>query len=239
MGASARPLARLERVARHAAAVLSDAVADGQLIGVGWGVTLTEVARQVVPRPLHDATLVPLMGSSNHADPTSPHVGTLLQTLGEAFDARVVQFPVPAFFDYAATREAMWRERSVRYVLDLRARLDVAVFGVGALRGGIPSHVYTAGFLDDAEVAALASEGVVGDVCSVLLRADGSYADLAMNTRATGLVPPELARVPRRLCVVADPLRAPVLAAALRAGCVTDLVCDDATARAVADVLNR
>ncbi len=237
VGASARPAARLSRVARHAAAVLADAVADHATIGVGWGVTLTEIAHHVEARPLVGATLVPLMGSANPRDPDSPHVGVLLQTLGEAFDARVVQFPVPAFFDYAETRDAMWRERSVRYVLDLRARLDVAVFGVGSLRASIPSHVYTAGFLDEREVAELDAAGVVGDVCTVLLREDGSYADVEVNRRSTGLLPPDLARIPRRLCVVADPLRAPVLVGALRAGCVTDLVCDDVTARAVADRL--
>lgn len=231
VGASARPAARLSRVARHAAHVLADGVADHQLIGVGWGVTLTEVAHHIEARPLLDATLVPLMGSANRRDPDSPHVGVLLQTLGDRFDARVVQFPVPAYFDYAETRDAMWRERSVRHVLDLRSQLDLAVFGVGSLRASIPSHVYSAGFLDADELAELEAAGVVGDVCTVLLRRDGSYADVAVNARATGLLPEELARVPRRICVVADPLRAPVLLGALRAGCVTDLVCDDATAR--------
>lgn len=233
VGTSARPAVRLDRVARQAARVLTDAVGDGQLIGVGWGVTLTEIAHHVEPRPLVDATLVPLMGSANRRDPDSPHIGVLLQTLGEAFDARIVQFPVPAFFDFAETRAAMWRERSVRFVLDLQRQLEVAVFGVGSLRASIPSHVYTAGFLDDDELAELAASGVVGDVCTVLLRENGTYADVPFNARATGLEPEELRRVARRICVVADPLRAPVLLGALQAGCITDLVCDDATARAV------
>ena len=78
----------------------------------------------------------------------------------------------------------------------------------------------------------LAADGVVGDICTVLLREDGSYADIAANERATGLTPGELARVPRRICVVADPLRAPAVVGALRAGVATDLVLDEATARA-------
>lgn len=233
VGASARPAARLERVARQAAAVLSDAVGDGMLIGAGWGVTLTEIARRLERRPVADATVVPLMGSANPTDPGSSHVDVLLHALGDAFDATVVQFPVPAFFDYPETRAAMWRERSVRQVLDLQANLDVAVFGLGSLTASIPSHVYSAGFLDADDLVALAAEGVVGDVCTVLLREDGSH-DVAFNHRSTGLLPDALARVPRRLCVVADPLRAPILHAALRAGVVTDLVCDDQTAKTLA-----
>ena len=41
------------------------------------------------------------------------------------------------------------------------------------------------------------AEGVVGDVCTVFLRADGTYRDIALNERATGPAPEELRRVPR------------------------------------------
>ena len=124
-------------------------------------------------------------------------------------------------------------------MLRLREQVDIAVFGVGALKARVPSHVYSTGYMDPAEMEQLLSEGVVGDVCTVLLREDGSYADIAYNERATGPTPAELARIPRRICVVADPSRAPALIGALRAGTATDLVLDDGTARAVLNRLSR
>lgn len=237
VGASAAPVARLEKVTSHAASVLSSAVADHHLIGVAWGVTMRHVAAKMGHQPLRDATVVQINGSAHWRGAHSPYVGELFQAFGRVFDAHVVEFPVPAFFDFAATKEAMWRERSIRYVLELQAKLDVAVFGLGALRGSIASHVYATGYLDDAEVTHLRGQGVVGDVCTVLLRADGTYADVDFNSRASGLTPAELARVPRRIAVVADPMRAAIVLGSLRAGCVTDLVCDDATAAAVAAAL--
>lgn len=69
-------------------------------------------------------------------------------------------------------------------------------------------HVYSAGYLDDDDKRALSADGVVGDVATVLLREDGSWKDIGFNERASGLTPAELARVPRRFCVVADPSRA-------------------------------
>ncbi|MFZ2751674.1 MAG: sugar-binding domain-containing protein, partial [Propioniciclava sp.] len=157
----------------------------------------------------------------------------MLQRVATAFDARVTPFPVPAFFDHAETKQAMWRERSIQYVLGLQQRLDIAVFGVGSLTGSIPSHVYAAGYLDAEERTSLAADGVVGDICTVLLREDGSYADIPTNARATGLTPAEMARIPRRICVVADPARARAVRGALRAGVATDLVLDDQTAKAI------
>ena len=76
----------------------------------------------------------------------------------------------------------------------------------------------------------LHDEGVVGDVCTVFLRADGTWQDVHLNERATGPTPVELQRIPRRVCVVAGDNKVAPLLAALRAGVVTDLVVDEITA---------
>lgn len=230
---------RMERVARMAGQLLTEVVEDHDVIGVAWGVTLSNVVRYLGRRPLVDATVVQVNGSANQHDSGLPYIGEIMQSFGDAFDAQAVLFPVPAFFDQAEAKSVLWRERSIQQVLRLREQVDIAVFGVGALKARVPSHVYSTGYMDPAEMEQLLSEGVVGDVCTVLLREDGSYADIAYNARATGPTPAELARIPRRICVVADPSRAPALIGALRAGTATDLVLDDGTARAVLNRLSR
>ena len=72
---------------------------------------------------------------------------------------------------------------------------------------------------------------MVGDVCTVFLRADGTYEDLALNERATGPTPAELTRIPRRVCAVAGENKVIPLLAALRAGIITQLILDEQTAR--------
>ena len=98
------------------------------------------------------------------------------------------------------------------------------------MSGGLPSHVYTAGYLEASDVAVLDHEGVVGDVCTVFLREDGTYKDVALNARATGPSPSELRRVPRRVCAVAGDNKVVPLRAALRARVVTHLIVDEVTA---------
>ena len=130
----------------------------------------------------------------------------------------------------AETRDAMWRERSVQRVVDVQRRADIALFSVGALQGELPSHVYSAGYLEPDDVATLEAEGVVGDVCTVFLRADGTYSDIDLNARATGPTPAQLRAVPRRVCAVAGDNKVVPLRAALLAGAVTHLVIDELTA---------
>ena len=106
-------------------------------------------------------------------------------------------------------------------------------FGVGALGADLQSHVYASNYLSPDDLDDLQRQGVVGDVCTVMLREDGSYRDLEINRRATGMTPAELQRVPRRICVVSGLAKASPVLGALRAGVATDLVIDQETARAV------
>ena len=126
----------------------------------------------------------------------------------------------------------------MRTVLDLHEKIDVAIYGIGSMYSREPSYVYTAGFLDSAEMSDLKAQGVVGDVCTVLIRENGTYEDIALNERSSGMTPEQLQHIPRRIAVVADPLRASVVIGALRARTITDLVCDDTTVRALLDRLD-
>ena len=207
----------------------------GLVVGSAWGRTMSEVAAALPARRVPGLTIVQLNGAS---DPMheGPSAGQMLSRMGAALGARTIGFPVPAFFDQAATRRAMWSERSIKRILAVAGAARLAVFGVGTLEtgsGALPSQVYAGGHLTRADLAVARREGVVGDVCTVLLRGDGTWGDIELNARATGPTPVRLARIPRRLCVVAGTGKTRACVAALRARVATDFVVDDATARAV------
>lgn len=221
---------RLDQVAITAARMVSSWFDSDMVLGVAWGTTLAAIAKHLSRKPTLGSSIVQLNGAANNRTSGVGYVGNLISQFGDAFDAQVHFFPVPAFFDYAETRRAMWQERSVARVLDVQRRADIALFSIGAVAGEVPSHVYSAGYLEAEDIETLTSEGVVGDVCTVFLRADGSYEDLSLNERATGPTPAELRRVPRRVCAVAGDSKVIPLLAALRAGVITHLVIDEQTA---------
>ncbi|HHT41588.1 MAG TPA: sugar-binding transcriptional regulator [Actinomyces sp.] len=224
---------RLDNVAKVAAERFLDMIEPGNVIGIAWGNTTAEITRHMPPVEVEDTTVVQLNGAASASGTGVRYIDTTISQAADALGANMVHFPVPAFFDYEETKKAMWRERSVRTVVDLIERADVALFGVGAFGGDIPSHVYSAGYLEESDIAEVRREGVVGDICTILIREDGSYSDMAINHRASGPTPELLKTIPRRLCVVAGEAKAIPLIGALRAGVVTDLVVDDRTARRV------
>ncbi len=224
---------RLAQVARFAGRLLSDWFDNDMVMGVAWGTTVSAVMENLVPKPTRGSTVVQLNGAVHAASAEVRYVSDLLGRACDAFEARPVFFPVPAFFDDPATKAALWRERSIAGVVELQRRCDIAVFGVGTWTGTLSSQVYAAGYLDADDMDELKRAGAVGDICTTFLRADGSWADLPINGRSSGPDLAELASFPRRVCVVAGVSRVPGTLAALRAGVVSDLVVDEQTATAL------
>jgi DNA-binding transcriptional regulator LsrR (DeoR family) len=199
---------------------------SSMVLGVAWGTTLAAIGRHLPRKPTRGSVVVQLNGAANQRSTGVEYAGSLISRFASAFEASVHFFPVPAFFDYPETRAAMWRERSVVRVLEMQQRCDIALFSVGAFGGEMPSHVYSAGYLDRDDVAELSRQGVVGDVCTVFLREDGTSEDLA-----------QLRRIPRRVCAVAGDGKVAALRAALLAGVITHLIVDEQTATRLAEAM--
>ena len=221
---------RLERVALTAGRLLSQFVDSNMIIGVAWGSTISAVSRGLTQKETHNTTFVQLNGAGNTQTSGVEYSSDILQRFGSAFGAQVQQFPVPAFFDDPRTKVALWRERSIRRVLEIQKHMDIALFGLGSLYADVPSHVYSSGYLDDDDLSSLAQWGVVGDVATVFYRADGSSDDIPLNARSSGPSLELIRRVSRRVCVVSGRSKLPALRGALAAGAMTDLIVDEATA---------
>ena len=224
---------RRERVALYTARVLGQYFESNMTMGIAWGSTMSAISRNLIDKPTHNSQIVQLNGAGNPRTTGIIYASEILQHFGAAFGATVQQFPVPAFFDHAETKAAMWRESSVRRVLDLQAEIDIALFGLGAPFGALPSHVYTGGYLDQHDLDQLHEHGVVGDLATVFYREDGSVDGIPLNERASGPDPSVLKKVPRRVCVVSGVSKLPSIRGALAGGFVTDLVIDAGTARAL------
>jgi len=224
---------RLDRVALSAARFLTQYIESNTVIGIAWGSTVSAVSRYLVPKPTHGSIVVQLNGAANTRTTGIDYASEILRRFGEAYGALVQQFPVPAFFDDPATKQALFKERSIRRVLDLHERMGVVLFGVGSPEALVPSHVYSGGYLDPADREELVRLQVVGDVSTVFYRADGSWKDIGVNARAGGPDLDTIKRAPRRICVAAGRSKAASLKGALAAGLVTDLIVDESAGQAL------
>ena len=235
-GDAATEVDRLERVALSAARILTDFIDSTMILGIAWGSTLASVSRHLVRKPVRNTQVVQLNGAGNAHTTGLVYASEIIGRFGAAFGATVQQFPVPAFFDDPATKDALWRERSTARVLAVQRRMDVAIFGIGSPNADVRSHVYAGGYLDQADYDDLARSQVVGDIATMFFRADGSYDDIPLNARSSGPGFDVLKRVPRRIAVVSGQAKLPALRGAVATGVITDLIVDEVTAGQLASM---
>jgi len=226
---------RLDRVALSAARILTGLIESNMTIGIAWGSTVSAVGRHLPLKKTHNSHVVQLNGAANIRTSGIPYAGEILSRFGAAFSAEVHQFSVPALFDDPETKRMLWRERSIRRVLEMQRRMDLAVFGLGSPDATVPSHVYAGDYFDPTDHETLARSGAVGDVATVFFRADGTHDGIPLNERSSGPDLDVIRAVPRRFCIVSGVSKVNSLRGALAAGVITDLVVDEGTARHLLD----
>lgn len=127
----------LERVARFTANYLNGILSAGAVLAIAWGTTISEVAANLIPHPVEGLKIVQLNGSGNTFTPDNRYAAGILQLFAENYQANVMLFPVPTFFDYRETKNAMWRERSVRRIIELQEQADILLYSIGSDRKSV------------------------------------------------------------------------------------------------------
>ncbi len=221
---------RLERVAQYAASYLNTLFSSNMILGVAWGTTTSAISRYLHPKATYRSQVVQLNGSGNVQTMGIEYASEIIMRFAQNFQSSPQLFPVPAFFDRAATRRAMWEEGSIKRILDLQSQADILLHSIGAVDGGIPSKVHSGEYLKQRDYTELKAANVVGDIATIFYRADGTFHGIPLNERASG---PNLELFQKKhgVCVICGKAKLKGLQGALNGKWIKDLIIDEPTAR--------
>lgn len=212
------------------AELLAARLRDGMTVGVGWGITLKALAASAQARPFRGAAVVALLGSLNRRSAIDAYEATTL--LATKLAAECYYLPGPLICDEAEARETLLRQPFIGEVRARARAADLAVLSIGGIGGGTVRQV---GLIGEAELAELRAAGAVGNFLGHYIDAGAALVRHPVNARVIGMEPGEILQIPERLMVSGGPDKITALGAVLRAGLVTDLVTDRATAAALLD----
>ena len=220
----------LVRVVQYAANYLNSLFDSNMVMGIAWGTTISAVASHLQPKATHDSQIIQLNGAGNTQSMGIEYASEIMVRFAQNYQATANLFPVPTFFDFAATKAALWKERSIRRLLDLQNQADLLLYSIGAINAGVPSHVYSAGYLERSDFQELKRLRLAGDIATVFFREDGSFDNIPINERTSG---PDLKLFQRKhgICVVSGLGKVKGLTAALKGGLISELIIDEPTAR--------
>ncbi|MCU1636766.1 MAG: hypothetical protein JWQ68_2005 [Cryobacterium sp.] len=215
------PVGIRQAVGRGAAAVLSDLVTETDVLGIGWGRTLsamslelTEIARCLVVQ------MGGMVGSVNE------NSLELVRKISEVGGGQAYPLFVPLIVQDAQTARSLASQPGVAAAMKLFDSITVAAVAVGSwappdsqMMASLPVH----------ERDELAAKGVAAELLSTLILHDGTVLpDLQDRSMATGIQ--VLRRIPELILIAGGETKAEAVRAVINAGLGTTLVTDNSMA---------
>ena len=209
-----------------AAEYLTQHIAAGHTIGLGWGRTIRAVLRALPQRSYGPVSAVSLQGGLAHC----PSINTfdIVSDFADLCHADGYLFPAPIYVSSQKVRDVILQEDAVRETYELARGCDLAVLTVGDLT---ESLVITYGVKDPDDLRTLRKAGAVGDVLGHFVDENGKLINHPLNRRTVAVALDDLRGVKRVVLVSGSAKKFFVTRATLRGGYVSVLVTDEDTAR--------
>ncbi|TAL09298.1 MAG: hypothetical protein EPO00_06085 [Chloroflexota bacterium] len=214
------------RVGRLAARVVTATVRDGLIVGIGDGSSVAAMADEIEPAATPvDATVVPLCGGFwGTTGGREPY-----RRIAEALGATAHGLLAPGLLDDAVTRAALCAHAGIREVIDLWARLDVAVFGIGG-------PAWSEALVGTEAWREIEAGDAVGEILIAPFDVEGTFVTSSLGERTIACDARDLHRVPTSIGIASGPGKAGPILGALRSGALNVLVTDVETAERVLEI---
>ncbi|MBI2763748.1 MAG: hypothetical protein HYX54_08385 [Chloroflexi bacterium] len=214
------------RVGRLAAQVLTAALRDGMILGIGDGSSVAALADEIDPTTSVAATVVPLCGG--FWGTTGGHEP--YRRVAQALGATAHGLLAPGLLDDAATRDALGAHAGIREVTDTWNRLDVAVFGIGG-------PAWSEALVGVQTLRELEASNAIGEILIAPFDVEGRFVASSLRDRSIACDARSLHRIPTSIGIASGATKIVPILGALRSGAVNVLVTDIETAERVLEML--
>lgn len=216
----------LEEVGVAGAHYLEEIVQDNDIIGLGWGRTVYQVALHIAPKDVSGVKVVQMKGSMANTE-TRNYAFETVNTFASAFSTPPQYLPVPVIFDHAQTKELVANDTHIKYILKLGREADIAMFTVGTVRDS--ALLFRLGYFKEHEQQVL-QKAAVGDVFSRFIDSQGRVVNQDINRRTIGIDLAELKKKKHSILVAANVAKVPAINGVLTVGYANTLVIDQESA---------
>lgn len=213
-------------IGRAAAALLSETLADGETLGMGWGRTLSATAQELGRLP--EVSVVQLTGATEMTHHLSPVEIVRAMSLRAGGDVMPIFAPLLA--EDAETAAAFRRQSAIAAALQRFDAVTTAVMAVGSWAPPI-SQLFDS--IEPNLREGLLERGVVAEIGVTLVDRDGTELAPDFSDRCIAISASQLKAVPRVIGVATGAAKAVALTALSAGGWLTEAVVDEALADAV------
>lgn len=220
----------LYKVANVAAQYLDETIRNGDTIGVSWGRTLIKTIEQMEYRHKSNCRVIALLGALNTTQAIDK-ADEIARNLANKLDCPSIMLYAPIFVEHKETKEWLMKEMHIKQSFDLMKQCNIAVLGIGALTDA--TCIYNRGVVSQDNLQLIHEQGFVGDICTNLVRSDGSWDSNPLQDQLLSADMQCLKEIDNVIAVAPGIAKAEAIKAVLRSGCVDTLIIDETTARKI------
>lgn len=212
-----------------AAKYLDSIIKDGDIIGVGWGTTLYNMSRSLIPRTIRGSQVVQLEGGVSHSE-WNNYAREILESFAANFDTVAQYLPLPVIFDTKETKEQVDKDRYIKRVLELGRHANIALFSVGTVR---PNALFFRLGYTGIEEQEKIQKSSVGDICSRFFDVEGRICNRELDDRTVGITLSELRDKEFSIMISGGEAKINAIRAALKGRYANVLITDQFTGKAL------
>lgn len=222
-----------EIIGKFAADYVMNLVGRDSVIGLSWGRTLCEFAKNLPYSSYPDCKVVQLAGGfiadSNHAITPS----SIIKMVSEKLGCIPVFLHAPFSVGSLEVKKQLLEDPSYKYLIELASRANINIIGTGDLH--IDSTIMEVGILNTKDRLELLDKGAVGEIAGFPVDKDGNEISWNKSNLYMGVPLHVIKKSPNVICLSGEAEKAGILAAGMKTKCFNILI----TSQEVADTLNK
>lgn len=218
-------------IGKLAANLLVETLNDNSTLGVSYGRSIAKTVEQVRPKLCEGLTVVPVIGALGSDNPLIEGID-LTRQLARKLGAKYRYLHAPLLVEDRRSRDLFMQEPTVNDVLQIAARSDCVIIGIGSLQAQASGIIWN-GYINNKERDWLHNIGVVGHMCAQFFDVQGKVLDIGINQRSISIGLQGLQEIKNVIAIAGTTDKASAILGALNGNYVDSLVTDDRAAQLV------
>lgn len=233
---SSDELLNLQYVAKYAAQFFSDLLKDGDCIGVAWGYTLLEIARNLPAIKLNQSKIVQITGNLDNADTMNFAHDIIKQFSLKLNSNGAYTLPCPVIVESKIIVDLLLHDSKISHKMEMAQKANKILVNISVLNE--TNCLYKTNYISSKELEQLRDANSVGSICSHFIDKNGELTSTELDERTISISLDTLKNAENVCVCVCSFKKIPALLGALRGKLVNSLVIDSNTAIQLFELYN-
>jgi deoxyribonucleoside regulator len=219
----------LREIGQAAAGYIRKNLRASGFLGLGWGTSVFSTVNSLIESGQinKEPVIVPLVGGMGELDQEF-QINEMARETAKVLQGTWKALHTPYLVETPAIKEALFSDRTIREVIELWEKIDIALVGIGT--GLSKSPMLKTPYFGNKDIMEMQQEGAMGDICSRFFNNQGSPCKLTINEKLIGIELEMLKQTPVILAVAEGISKIEAIKAAITGRLVNVLVTNETTA---------